>query len=58
MNAAWQYFEENWKGSIRTGKRADLVVLDRNPLGVPEKELKDLKVLATIRAGETLYRKE
>lgn len=58
VNAAWQYFEENWKGSIRTGKRADLVVLDRNPLGVPEKELKDLKVLATIRAGETLYRKE
>ena len=46
------------KGTIRAGKRADLVVLDRNPLDVPAEELKNLRVLATIKAGEPLYRKE
>ena len=57
-NAAYQYFEEDRKGTIRAGKRADLVVLDRNPLDVPAEELKNLRVLATIKAGEPLYRKE
>lgn len=55
INAAYQYFEENEKGSIAPGKRADFVILDKNPLTVPAMELKDIKVLQTIKDGEIIY---
>lgn len=56
-NAAYQYFEEKEKGTIREGKKANLVLLDRNPLKVPPEEIKEIAVLATIREGEVLYRR-
>lgn len=52
---AYQYFEEAEKGSITVGKRADLVILDQNPLTIPKENLADLKVLETIKDGETIY---
>ena len=55
VNAAYQYFEECEKGSIYPGKRADFVILDRDPLSVDPMALKDLRVLATIKDGKTLY---
>ncbi len=55
--AAYQYFEEEQKGSIRAGKQADFVVLDRNPLAVPPETIKDIQVVATIKNGEALYRR-
>lgn len=55
VNAAYQYFEEHEKGSIFPGKRADFVVLDRDPLRVDPMEIKDLHVLATIKDGTALY---
>ena len=55
--AAWQYFEEHSKGTLEAGKLADFVMLDRDPLAVPEAELKDLQVLATIKEGEAVYRR-
>jgi predicted amidohydrolase YtcJ len=42
---------ENEIGSIRSGKRADFVVLDADPMTVPGSELRDIKVLATVFAG-------
>lgn len=55
INAAYQYFEEKEKGSLAPGKRADLVILDRDPLSVPAEELDRLKILETIKDGETVY---
>ncbi|MCG6947992.1 MAG: amidohydrolase [Acidobacteria bacterium] len=53
--AAWQYFEENRKGTIEEGKLADFVILDKNPLKVDPEALRDLKVIETIKEGETVY---
>jgi len=53
--AAWQYFEEDRKGSITAGKQADLVILDRNPLDVDPDTLKDIAILETIARGRTVY---
>ncbi|MDX6751220.1 amidohydrolase [Geminicoccaceae bacterium 1502E] len=55
IDAAWQVFLEDEIGSIEPGKRADLVILDRNPLEDPA-GLKDIRVLETIIDGETVHR--
>ena len=55
INAAYQYFEENEKGSIEPGKRADFVILDRNPLETDPMELRQIKILQTIKDGETVF---
>jgi predicted amidohydrolase YtcJ len=54
---AWQHFEEDTKGSLKAGKLADMVVLDKNPLKVDPMTLKDIKVLETIKEGETIYKR-
>lgn len=56
--AAYQNFEEEEKGTIAVGKRADLVILDRNPLEVVPQEIKDVRVLETIKDGKTIYQNE
>ena len=58
INAAYAYFEEDSKGSIREGKRADLVILDRNPMETAPMELKDIRVLETIKDGKSIYKAE
>ena len=52
---AHQYFEEDTKGSLETGKQADFVILNANPLKVPRAELIDLVVDQTISRGEPVY---
>ncbi|RFZ44271.1 N-substituted formamide deformylase precursor [Mycobacterium marinum] len=56
INAAYQYSEEQSKGSITVGKLADLVIVDNNPLTVDPMKLKDIAVLETIKEGRTIYR--
>ena len=55
LNAAYQYKEEDQKGSISPGKRADLIILDHNPLGVDPMTLKDIKVVQTFKDGRSIY---
>ncbi len=55
IHAAWTHFEEARKGSLETGKLADLVILDKNPLKIDPMALKDLKVLETIKEGNTVF---
>lgn len=55
VNAAYQYFEEDTKGSIAPGKYADFVILDGNPLTVPTERIRELQVLATIRRDRVIY---
>ena len=58
INSAYAYFEEDSKGSIKVGKRADLVILDGNPLKVDPMKIRDIQVLETIKDGEVIYRKK
>ncbi len=55
IDAAYQHFEEDIKGSIELGKLADLVVLSRNPLDDPS-TIDEIQVIETIIGGETKYR--
>lgn len=53
---AYQFFDDDIKGSLEVGKLADMVILDKNPLTVPKEQIKDIKVLETIKEGESLYK--
>ncbi len=55
VDAAYQYFEEDHKGTITPGKQADLVILSANPLLMDKADLLDLDVLQTISRGKTVY---
>lgn len=48
-------FGENYLGSIAPGLLADMVVLDRDYLTVPEDEIRDIKPAATIVAGKIVH---
>lgn len=56
INAAYQYFEEQYKGSIREGKNADLLILDHNPCKVAIDEIKNITIIETIKDGKTVYK--
>jgi len=55
LDGAWQYQEEDSKGSITVGKLADLVILDANPLTVDPMAIRGIRVLATYKEGRKIY---
>lgn len=56
-HAAYEFFEEDQKGSLKEGKLADMVVLDKNPLKVEPMKIKEIQVVETIKEGKTIYKK-
>jgi adenine deaminase len=52
---ARQYGEDASKGSLETGKRADMVILSKDPTAVDPTTIADIKVLETIKDGRTIY---
>ena len=53
--AAEQYGEQASKGTLEAGKRADLVILNKDPLQVDPKAIKDIKVVETIKDGVSIF---
>lgn len=56
LNGAYAAFEEDIKGSITPGKLADIVVLSKDILKVPEAEIPTAKVVLTILGGKVRWR--
>ena len=51
IDAAWILGREDDLGSIRAGKIADFTVLDADPMTVPDDQLRDIGIIATVFAG-------
>jgi len=56
QGAAYQYFEEDEKGSIEVGKRADFVVLEKNPLAINPIDLDSISIVETFARGKSVYK--
>ena len=57
LGAAYQYFEEDKKGSITPGKQADLVILERNPLLSNPDTIKDIAIMETFARGQSVFKR-
>jgi predicted amidohydrolase YtcJ len=55
LNGAYASFEEGIKGSLTPGKLADITVLSRDIMTIPEDEILKTEVLYTIIGGKVLY---
>lgn len=58
LNNAYAAFEERDKGSITVGKLADLVVLTKNIMTIPEDEIPTARVAMTVLGGKVVYEKQ
>jgi len=56
MGPAYAAFEDGIKGSLTPGKLADITVLSRDILAVPDDQIPGTEVLYTIVGGEVKYR--
>lgn len=55
LSNAYAAFEEDLKGSITPGKLADIVVLSKDIMTVPEDEILEARVVYTIVGGKILF---
>jgi predicted amidohydrolase YtcJ len=57
INGAYASFQEDILGSLTPGKLADITILSKDIMTVPEDEILDTEVLYTIVGGKTVYKK-
>src|SRR5690606_12872425 len=57
INTARAAFEENTKGTIKPGKCADMVVLTKDILTIPEDEIPTAQVAYTIVGGKVMFKR-
>ena len=57
INGAFAAFEDGSKGSLKAGKYADMVVLSKDILTIPEDEIPSAQVLYTIVGGKVRYKR-
>jgi len=57
LNGAYAAFQEELLGSLKPGKLADITVLSKDIMTVPEQEIPTTAVLMTIVGGRVLYEK-
>ena len=57
LNNAYAAFEENLKGSLKAGKLADITVLSKDILTIPDDEIPTTKVDYTIVGGKIAYQR-
>jgi hypothetical protein len=57
IGGAYAAFEEQKKGTITPGKYADLVVLSKDIMTVPDDQIRTAEVLYTIVGGQVKYKK-
>jgi predicted amidohydrolase YtcJ len=55
VNPAWLAGDERRRGRLLPGFLADLVVLDRDPVGLPSEELPDVRIVATMIGGRWVH---
>jgi predicted amidohydrolase YtcJ len=56
--SAEQFREEQTKGSLESGKLADMVILSDNPLTIEPTTINSVVVMETIKEGKTVYKRE
>ncbi len=54
--AAYFSFEEKERGTLREGKTADFVVLDKDPMGLRPEEIPSCQVKMTVVGGNIVYK--
>ena len=57
INGAFAAFEDSLKGSLTPGKLADITVLSKDILTIPEEEIPSTEVVYTIVGGKVRYRR-
>ena len=57
-HAAFAAFEEQDRGTLAVGKRADLTVLSRDITKLPPAEILKTEVAMTIVGGEVVYKRK
>ncbi len=54
-NAAWIMRQESTTGTLEAGKKADMIVLDRNLFEVPATQINEARVELTVLGGNVIY---
>lgn len=57
-NGAYAIFKENEKGALKAGLLADILILDCDVFDLPQSDIKNVKVMTTIKSGEVLFNRQ